>query len=185
MTLLTKMWYIIRVLRFRTSVMLSNCSFLYSRFCWRVYTVALFRFPVTALYTTLCHCLNLSIQPLEAFESLISNIVAMCRAFHLSSVPLSTALLCTRYYQKDPGLGKKLNAGLIYSVLVAVFFKIGSLGTYTVMPSFLLCFIRTVEAIFLNVVVYHLRSPLDVRHFQNIVHSVSFSILETNKNQKG
>jgi hypothetical protein len=37
-----------------------------------------------------------------------------------------------RYYQKVPGLGKKINAGEPYSTLAANFFKIVSLRTYTV-----------------------------------------------------
>jgi hypothetical protein len=35
---------------------------------------------------------------------------------------------------KTPGLGQKRNAGLTYSILAAISFKIISLGTYTVIP---------------------------------------------------
>jgi hypothetical protein len=40
----------------------------------------------------------------------------------------------TRFYQKVPGLGQKKNAGLTYSILAAISFKIVSLGTYTAIP---------------------------------------------------
>jgi hypothetical protein len=66
----------------------------------------------------------------------------------------------TRFYRKVPGLGQIINAGLTYSILAAISFKIASLGTYTAIPSFFLCFRINVEVIFLNVVKYH--HPLDV-----------------------
>jgi hypothetical protein len=56
------------------------------------------------------------------------------------------------------------------------------LETYTAIPSFFPCFKMTVEVIFLNAVKYHLRFPLDVRHF---VPSVSFTIWETKRNHRG
>jgi hypothetical protein len=43
-----------------------------------------------------------------------------------------------RYYWKVPGLGQKINAGLTYSILAAISFKIVFLGTYTVIPLLLL-----------------------------------------------
>jgi hypothetical protein len=53
----------------------------------------------------------------------------------------------TRGYQKVPGLGQKRNAGLTYSILAAISFKIVSLGTYKLIPSFLPCFKSTGNAI--------------------------------------
>jgi hypothetical protein len=41
-----------------------------------------------------------------------------------------------RCYQKVSGLGKKINAGLTYSILAAISFEIVSLGMYTAFPSF-------------------------------------------------
>jgi hypothetical protein len=58
--------------------------------------------------------------------------------------------------------------------------QIISLGTYTAIPSFFPCFNIAVEVIFLNATDYRLQFPLDVREFQNFVHSVSFSTWETN-----
>jgi hypothetical protein len=69
-------------------------------------------------------------------------------------------------YRKVPGLGKK-NAGLAYSILAAISFKIVSMGTYTAIPYIFFFFPRlksTVEVIFLNAVEYRLRFPLDIRH---------------------
>jgi hypothetical protein len=40
-------------------------------------------------------------------------------------------------YRKVPGLGQKRNAGLTYSILAAISFKIVSLGTYIAFPSFI------------------------------------------------
>jgi hypothetical protein len=48
----------------------------------------------------------------------------------------------TRCYRNVPGLGQKRNAGLTYSILVVIFFKIISLGTYTA----ILLFFHTLEA---------------------------------------
>jgi hypothetical protein len=42
-----------------------------------------------------------------------------------------------------------------------------------------------VEVMFLNAVKYHLWFPLEVTLFQNVVHSVSFSIWETKRNHRG
>jgi hypothetical protein len=67
-------------------------------------------------------------------------------------------------YWKVPGLGQKRNAGLTYLILAAISFKTVSLGAYTVIPSFFPCYKNTVEVIFLNVVEYCLRFPLDVSH---------------------
>jgi hypothetical protein len=67
-------------------------------------------------------------------------------------------------YLKVPGLGKKRDAGLTYSILAAISLKIVSLGTYTVIPSFFLHFKITMKVIFLNAVEYRLQFPLDVRH---------------------
>jgi hypothetical protein len=55
---------------------------------------------------------------------------------------------------KVPTLGQKRNAGLTYSILAAISFKVVSLGTYTVIPSFFPCFKSAVEVIFLNAVEY-------------------------------
>jgi predicted secreted hydrolase len=44
--------------------------------------------PTTVLYTTMCCCLKLSIHPLEALKSSMSNTVAICSRFSLSAVPL-------------------------------------------------------------------------------------------------
>jgi hypothetical protein len=63
---------------------------------------------------------------------------------------------CTRFFQKVPGQGQKRNAGLTYSVLAAISFRIVSLGTYTVILSFFPHFKSTVEVMFLNAVKYHL-----------------------------
>jgi hypothetical protein len=46
-------------------------------------------------------------------------------------------------------------------------------------------FRSTVEVIFLNAVEYRLRFPVDVRHFQNVVPSVSFSVWETKRKRRG
>jgi hypothetical protein len=89
---------------------------------------------------------------------------------------------CTRCYQNVHRLGRKRNTGLTYSILAAISFKKVALRTYTVIPLFFLCFKSTVEVIFLNAVDCHLRFPLDVRHFQNVVPWVSFSIWETKWN---
>jgi hypothetical protein len=59
-------------------------------------------------------------------------------------------------YRKFPGLDQKRNAGLTYSILAVVSFKIISFGTYTAIPSFLPLFENTVEVIFFNAVEYHL-----------------------------
>jgi hypothetical protein len=58
------------------------------------------------------------------------------------------------------------------------------LGTYTptTIQSFFPFLKSTMEVIFLNAVKYCLHFPLVVRQFQNIVHSVSFSIWETKRN---
>jgi hypothetical protein len=63
-----------------------------------------------------------------------------------------------------PGLSQKGNAGLTCSILAAISLKIVSLGMYTAISSFFPCFKSTVEVIFGNAVVYHLRFPVDVRH---------------------
>jgi hypothetical protein len=85
-----------------------------------------------------------------------------------------------RCYRKVSTLGQKRNAGLTYSISAAISFKIDSLGTYTVIPSFFPHFKGTVEVIFLNGVEYHLQFPFGCQTlFQNIVPSVSFSIWET------
>jgi hypothetical protein len=81
-----------------------------------------------------------------------------------------------RWYRKFPRPGQKRNASLTYSILAAISFKIVFLRTYTVIPSFFPHFKSTMEVIFLNAVEYHLQFPLDVRQFQNVVPSVSFSI---------
>jgi hypothetical protein len=60
--------------------------------------------------------------------------------------------------------GQNRNAGLIYSILADISFKLVSLGTYTAIPSFFPRFKSTVEVIFLNAVEHRLRFPLDVRH---------------------
>jgi len=72
--------------------MLSNCFFLQSS---KVEESTPLRYPSTVLYATLCTCLQLLISPLEAFKSSTSNLVAMCKAFLLISVPVNrvTALL--------------------------------------------------------------------------------------------
>jgi hypothetical protein len=75
-------------------------------------------------------------------------------------------------YQKVPGLGQKRNAGLTYSMLAAISFKMVSLGMYTVILTFFPRFKSTMEVIFLNAVKYRLL-------FQNVITSVSFSIWET------
>jgi hypothetical protein len=62
----------------------------------------------------------------------------------------------TRCYQKVPGLGQKRNAGLTYSILTAISFKMVSLGMYTAIPSFFLLFKSTVEVISLNAFKYRL-----------------------------
>jgi hypothetical protein len=59
-------------------------------------------------------------------------------------------------YRKVPGLGQKRNGGLTYVVLAAISFKIVSLGTYAVIPSFFPCFKSAMEVMFLNAVEYHL-----------------------------
>jgi hypothetical protein len=59
-------------------------------------------------------------------------------------------------YQKVPGLGKKMNAGLTYSILAAHSFKTVSLGMYTEIPKFFPCFKSTMEVIFLNAAENHL-----------------------------
>jgi hypothetical protein len=89
-------------------------------------------------------------------------------------------------YRKVPGLGQKRNAGLTYSILAIISFKIVSLGTYTAIPSFSPRFKSTMEVIFLNAVEFCLRFPLDVKTlFQNVIPSVSFSIWETKQNHRG
>jgi hypothetical protein len=67
-------------------------------------------------------------------------------------------------YQKVPGLGQKGNAGLTYSILAAISFKIVSLGTFSATPSFFPRFKSSVDVIFLNAVEYRLQFPLDIRH---------------------
>jgi hypothetical protein len=57
---------------------------------------------------------------------------------------------CMRFYQKVPGLGQKRNAGLTYSILAVISFKIVYLGTYTAIRSFFPHFKSTMEVIFLN-----------------------------------
>jgi hypothetical protein len=89
------------------------------------------------------------------------------------------------FYQKVPGLVQKINAGLTYSILAVIPYKIVSSGMYTAIPSFFPGFKSTVEVIFLNAVEYCLRFPFDVTQFQNAVPSVSFSILETRRNHRG
>jgi hypothetical protein len=66
-------------------------------------------------------------------------------------------------------------------ILATIAFKIVSLGTNRVIPSFFQCFKSTVEVIFLNAVKYRLRA----RQFQNAIPSVSFSIWETKRNHRG
>jgi hypothetical protein len=41
-----------------------------------------------------------------------------------------------KYYQKVPGLGEERNAGLIYSIMAAISFRMVFLGMYTAIPSF-------------------------------------------------
>jgi hypothetical protein len=67
-------------------------------------------------------------------------------------------------YQKVPRRGQKRNAGLSYSILAAISFKIVPIGMCTAIPSFFPCFKSTVEVIILNAVEYRLRFPFDVRH---------------------
>jgi hypothetical protein len=82
-----------------------------------------------------------------------------------------------------PGLSQKRNAGLPYSILAAVSFKIVSLGTYTVSPSYFVSFRSIMEVIFLIAVEYGLRFPLDVRHcFKTSSLQFQFSIWETKRN---
>jgi hypothetical protein len=63
-------------------------------------------------------------------------------------------------YQKVPAISKNRNAGVNYSILTAISFKIVSLGTYTAIPSFSPDFKSALEITFLNAGEY----PLDVRH---------------------
>jgi hypothetical protein len=63
-----------------------------------------------------------------------------------------------RFYWRVPGLSKKRNAGLTYSILSAISFKIVSFGMYPVGYQIL---------------------------FQNVIPSVSFSIWETKQNHRG
>jgi hypothetical protein len=58
----------------------------------------------------------------------------------------------TRFHREVPGIRKRRNADLTYSMLAAISFKIVSLGTYIAIPSFLPRFESTVEIIFLNAV---------------------------------
>jgi hypothetical protein len=58
-------------------------------------------------------------------------------------------------YGKVPGRGKKINAGLTYSILFAISFKIVSFETYAVIPLFFPRF----KSIFLNAVKYRLQFP--------------------------
>jgi hypothetical protein len=101
------------------------------------------------------------------YISMCVYILTVCLA--VLSYILVCYLLIYEVYWKVPGLGQKRNAGLTYSILAAISFKIVSLRTYTVIPSLFPCFKSTVEVIFLNVVKYCLWFPLDVRQFQNIV----------------
>jgi hypothetical protein len=66
-------------------------------------------------------------------------------------VPSSQNSVSGKKYQKVPRLGHKINAGLTYSIL-AISFKIVSLGTYTAIPLFFACFRSTVDVIFLDAV---------------------------------
>jgi hypothetical protein len=43
-------------------------------------------------------------------------------------------LLTYEVLQKVPGIGKKINAGLTYSILAVISFKIFSLGIYIAIP---------------------------------------------------
>jgi hypothetical protein len=52
---------------------------------------------------------------------------------------------------ESPELCQKINAGLTYSIMAAISFKIVSLGTYTTIPSFFLHFKSTVEVILVHV----------------------------------
>jgi hypothetical protein len=85
-----------------------------------------------------------------------------------------------RCYLKVPGLGKKGNAGLTYSILAAISFKIVSLGMYTVFPSFFPCFKSKMKVIFLNAAEYRLRFPLDVDTVSKF-HPFSFILNLGNK----
>jgi hypothetical protein len=74
-------------------------------------------------------------------------------------------------YRQVPRLGQKRNAGLTYSILAAISFKIISLVKYRAIPLFFPRF-KTFQV------------PLAVPFvcqtlFQNVVPSVSFSIWET------
>jgi hypothetical protein len=53
---------------------------------------------------------------------------------HTPNITATTAHM--RCCQKVPGLGQKRNAGLTYSILAAISFKIVSLGMYTAVPLF-------------------------------------------------
>jgi hypothetical protein len=65
-------------------------------------------------------------------------------------------------YRNVPGLGQKRNAGLTYSILAAISFKIVSLGTCTVIPSFFSTLQKHWKSFY--AVKYCLQFPLDVRH---------------------
>jgi hypothetical protein len=83
-----------------------------------------------------------------------------CVSLHLALCLRRNTLLIWYIYEvlsywKVPRLGQKRNAGLTYSILAAVFFKIVSLGMYTVI-SFFPRFKSTMEVIFLNAVKYRL-----------------------------
>jgi hypothetical protein len=71
------------------------------------------------------------------------------------AVEMGSGAMIYEVYWKVPGLRQKRNAGLTYSSLAVISFKI-SLGTYIVIPSSFPHFKSTVELIFLNDVKYHL-----------------------------
>jgi hypothetical protein len=86
-----------------------------------------------------------------------------------------------KMYRKVPRLGQKRNAGLCYSILVAISFKIVSLVIYTAIPSF---FFHASKAPWKSFSLI-LSSTTFVIPFgcqallQNIITSVAFSIWET------
>jgi hypothetical protein len=63
-------------------------------------------------------------------------------------------------YRKVAELGQKRNAGLTYSILAAISFKMVSLGTYTAIPLFFPYFKSTAEVVFCNAVEYRLHNAL-------------------------
>jgi hypothetical protein len=103
-----------------------------------------------------CHC-----ESVKSYKDILLSFHIQAQSITITSwsigggfTQLHKPIFC---YWKVPGLGKKINAGLTYSILAAVSFKIVSSWMYTAIPSFFPHFKSNVQVIFLNFVEYCLR----------------------------